>query len=151
MTVTGSVRSVTEIPDIEPRIPRIRAIIEGVRAGYTTESEIAGYLKALVDLCGMTLVMPVIAKYCDHGHPGWSAWAPPEGRVVTGHYGLAYITTSGFEFMEYQLPDDWMLATIDMYSCLPFDLGAAVTLTQETFAFEKIVSWRVPRLAVTDG
>lgn len=146
----SSVRRVTEIPDVEPAIPRHRAIIEGRRAAYTDSGEITGYLEELVGRIGMTLVEPVTASHCDHGHPGWSAWAEvtPAPPIAPAIRGLAYITTSSIVLHEYQLPGR-ALITIDMYSCRPFDLPSAVELTQKTFEFNAVVSWRVPRLDVS--
>jgi hypothetical protein len=139
MSVTERALSVTTVRDVEPDIPRHRAIIEGRRTQVTDDKQIIAFLTELVDRIGMTLVEPVTASNCDHGHPGWSAWA----EAIPARRGLAYITTSSIVLHEYRLPGR-ALVTVDLYSCRPFSLADAVAFTNETFAFEDVVSWQVP-------
>lgn len=119
MTVTGSIRSVTEGPGtyLAPDISEHRAVIRGLRTAPFLAAELEAYLPALVAVIGMRAFTPAYVATCDD---------PP----YVGPSGWIGITTSGiqvhaFPAREGRLP----YVVVDVFSCRAFDPEAAREFT----------------------
>jgi len=107
----------SSLPRLLTGITQQRAAIEVRRtAWFDDEADLRAYTEELVSHIGMKLVEPVWTSYCPH-----------EGLGV-----FAHITTSCIEGMAYDR-DGYGGFTCDIYSCKPYDTGAAAAFTARWF------------------
>jgi len=108
--------------DLAPSIHRQRLVIEGRRELAIEDHNIRGYLFALSDVCGMTvLIEPVTHRSDRFGWAGWIHWE-----------------TSGAHFYAWDTPSVFFSA--DIYTCLAFDPDDAVSFTRDFFDTTHIVA-----------
>ena len=102
---------------LDREVPQYRSVIKFCRRGRTSHDEISGYLAMLVDQMGMRLAVPgIVTGWCEKGLGGW-----------------AHITTSCISLMEYLMAEEWIVVTVEMYSCREYDLAGAADLTATVF------------------
>ena len=110
------------LPDLAPSIPRFRLVIEGTCKAPITDDAIRRYLRALSDVCAMTLLIdPVTHRSDQYGWAGWVHWE-----------------TSGAHFYAWDVPQ--LFFSVDVYTCKAFDHEAAVASTGAFFDAEEVVA-----------
>jgi S-adenosylmethionine decarboxylase len=108
--------------DLAPMIPRYRLVVEGTCPSPIGDDAIRAYLRALSDVCGMTLLLePVTHRSDRYGWAGWVHWE-----------------TSGAHFYAWESPV--LFFSVDIYTCKAFDLHAAVEFTQTFFGAGEVVA-----------
>ena len=108
--------------DLAPTIHRQRLVVEGVPAAPIDAVQIADYLRALSDVCGMvTLIEPVTHRSDRYGWAGWIHWE-----------------TSGAHFYAWEHPQ--LFFSVDIYTCKAFDGAAAVEFTARFFDAREVVA-----------
>lgn len=108
-------------PDLAPGIPRQRLVIEGLTGDRIGPLQIAGYLKDLSDVCGMTaLIEPVTHQSDTYGWAGWIHWE-----------------TSGAHFYAWDEPRPFF--SVDIYTCKIFDPQDVLHFTARYLRAEPVV------------
>src|SRR5689334_22565019 len=105
----------SEFIDLAPDIYRQRLVIEGEPLKAVTDWDVREYLNQLSDVCDMELLIAPVTHRSDlYGWAGWVHWE-----------------ASGAHFYAWETP--MLFFSVDIYTCKPFDPGAAVEFTREFF------------------
>jgi hypothetical protein len=108
------------VRDLAPRIHRQRLVIEGVPRSSVSDLDIRDYLTKLSETLEMrTLIDPVTNYSSTYGWAGWIHWE-----------------TSGAHFYAWEHPQ--LFFSVDVYTCKPFSVQAALELTREFFGVEEL-------------
>ena len=111
-----------EMPDLAPMICRDRLVIEGTPKDPITAEAIAKYLAGLSVQCEMKVLLdPVTHRSDRYGWAGWIHWEASGVHVYAWEEPLLFFS-------------------VDIYTCKPFDHGAAVDYTRRFFAAAEIVA-----------
>jgi S-adenosylmethionine decarboxylase len=111
-----------DMRDLAPAIYRQRLVIEGCPAAPIDDGMIRRFLSELSDVCGMhRLIEPVTHHSDNYGWAGWVHW-----------------DSSGAHFYAWERPV--LFFSVDIYTCAPFDIEAAVECTRAFFGADKIVA-----------
>jgi hypothetical protein len=104
-----------EMVDLAPMIFRQRLVIEGTCREPIDDRQIATYLEALSDVCGMhALIAPVTHRSDLYGWAGWIHWE-----------------TSGAHLYAWEQP--LLFFSVDIYTCKGFDPERAIEFTRAFF------------------
>ena len=108
--------------DLAPSIVRQRLVVEGTRDRRIDDAEIRTYLKALSQVCAMTvLIEPVTHRSDRYGWAGWVHWE-----------------TSGAHFFAWDEPT--VFFSVDIYTCKFFEARDVVDFTLRFFDADEIVA-----------
>jgi hypothetical protein len=108
--------------DLAPMIHRQRLVIEGTRREPITDRQISEFLSRLSAVCDMKQLMePVTHRSDAYGWAGWVHWE-----------------TSGAHFYAWETP--MVFFSVDVYTCKPFDVDAAIGFTREFFDADELVA-----------
>jgi S-adenosylmethionine decarboxylase len=111
-----------EMPDLAPMIVRERLVIEGHPGLPIGADDIVTYLTELSVVCDMhVLLEPVTHRSDRYGWAGWIHWE-----------------TSGAHFYAWDQPVRFF--SVDIYTCKPFDVPAAVEFTAEFFGASRVAA-----------
>jgi len=114
--------STGEMPDLAPTIYRQRLVVEGISRNPIDAKAIKRYLVGLSVLCEMKVLLdPVTHRSDRYGWAGWIHWE-----------------ASGVHVYAWESPT--LFFSVDIYSCKPFDAGAAVEFTRDFFSAQEIVA-----------
>ncbi len=110
------------MPDLAPMIVRERLVIEGCHSEEITDHAIREYLGSLSDICDMHVLLdPVTHRSDRYGWAGWIHWE-----------------TSGAHFYAWEQPMQFF--SVDIYTCKPFDVPAAIDFTASFFGTDRIAA-----------
>jgi hypothetical protein len=120
MTLADVQQNYTYYQDLAPQVYRQRLVVEGYPAQPIGDAAIKDYLCKLSDFIGMrTLLEPVTHRSDLYGWAGWIHWE-----------------TSGAHFYAWEQP--LLFFSVDIYACKPFDVQAALNLTQMYFETNRL-------------
>jgi hypothetical protein len=108
--------------DLAPSIVRQRLVVEGTRADRIDAPEIRAYLKALADVCAMTVLTEPVTHRSDRF--GWAGWVHWE--------------TSGAHFYAWEEPR--VFFSVDIYTCKAFDADRTVEFTRAFLSADEVVA-----------
>jgi S-adenosylmethionine decarboxylase len=106
--------------ELAPEIHRQRLVIEGYPARPVSSREVVAYLSQLSDVLGMVRLMePVTHRSDKYGEAGWVHWE-----------------TSGAHLYAWDKPR--LFLSVDIYTCKPFSIDAAVAFTKRFFDMDVV-------------
>jgi S-adenosylmethionine decarboxylase len=109
-------------PDLAPAIHRQRLVVEGEPRSSIGADRIRAYLRALSEVCAMTVLLdPVTHRSDRYGWAGWIHWE-----------------TSGAHFYAWDEPQRFF--SVDIYTCKAFDPIEVVDFTAEFLDTERVVA-----------
>lgn len=115
-------RAVLAFQDLAPAIHRQRLVVEGYPAFVITDVHIKEYLLKLSVVTDMiTIIEPVTHVSERYGWAGWIHWE-----------------TSGAHFYAWEQPMQFF--SVDIYTCKPFDVPAAIDFTASFFGTDRIAA-----------
>jgi S-adenosylmethionine decarboxylase len=121
-TTRGELYESTDLPDLAPLIHRQRLVIEGEPRASIGAETIKDYLRALSEVCAMTVLLdPVTHRSDRYGWAGWIHWE-----------------TSGAHFYAWDEPH--LFFSVDIYTCKAFDPIEVVDFTAEFLDTERVVA-----------
>jgi S-adenosylmethionine/arginine decarboxylase-like enzyme len=111
-----------ELPNLALEIYRQRLVVEGVPEAPLDDGAIRSYLLELSEICEMkVLIDPVTHRSERYGWAGWIHWE-----------------ASGVHVYAWESPI--LFFSVDIYTCKPFDMSAAVDFTRSAFDARQIVA-----------